>query len=82
MLAVGRAVDKILALKTPDGEGIEDVCENSLRGSCEFASIFHTMKDQACVSPAPPAKQVSYVSGPYGPIRAHMGPYGPIRAVA
>ena len=31
----------------------------------------------ACVSPAPPAKQVSYVSGPYGPIRVHMGPYGP-----
>ena len=36
---------------------------------------------EGCVSPAPPAKQVSYVSGPYGPIRAHMGPYGPLWAL-
>lgn len=43
---IGLAMDKVLAFRTPSGQGIEDICERSWRGTCEFDSVFHSLKDQ------------------------------------
>lgn len=43
---IGKAVDKVLAWKTPAGEGVYDMCVNSWRGKCEFSSVFHNLEDQ------------------------------------